>query len=114
MAAGRLRRRLRHVQGLPNQGKEIDWTIEDWAEYIQEATIKEKETMTYLGGLLAADGRMSSELARRLGAAAADFKQLQVVWGHANVSRSFMVIVYKTCVVQKLMYCLHTGCFTKA
>jgi hypothetical protein len=76
--------------------------------------VKEKESMVYLGGLLAADGRMGSELARRLGAAAADFAQLRVLWQHANVSRTFKIQVYQACVVQKLLYCLHTGCFVKA
>ena len=47
--------------------------------------------MVYLGGLLAADGRMGSELSRRLGAAAADFAQLKVLWQHANVSRAFKI-----------------------
>lgn len=76
--------------------------------------VREKETMGYLGGLLAADGRMSSELSRRLGGAAADFAQLTALWKHANVSRTFKIQVYKAWVVQKLMYCLHTGCFTRA
>ena len=35
--------------------------------------VKEKDVLIYLGGVLSADGRVSSELARRLGAAAADF-----------------------------------------
>ena len=78
------------------------------------SNVKEKESMVYLGGLLAADGRMGSELARRLGAAAADFTHLKVLWQHANVSRAFKIQVYEACVVQKLMYCLHTGCFSKA
>ena len=76
--------------------------------------VKEKDSIIYLGALLASDGRMGSELSRRLGAAAADFTQLQVLWKHANVSRAFKKEVYLSCVVQKLLYCLHTGCFTKA
>ena len=56
--------------------------------------VREKESMVYLGGLLSADGRMGSELSRRLGAATADFTQLEAVWKHANVSRAFKGQVY--------------------
>ena len=55
--------------------------------------VKAKEAMVYLGGLLSADGRCSTELSRRLGAAAADFEQLTVLWSHSNVSRAFKVQV---------------------
>jgi len=78
------------------------------------SNVKEKDSTVYLGGLLAANGRMGSEFSRRLGAAAADFAQLKVLWQHANVSRVFKLRVYEACVVQKPIYCLHTGYFVKA
>ncbi len=37
--------------------------------------MKAKDSIIYLGGLLASDGRMGSELSRRLGAAAANLTQ---------------------------------------
>ena len=76
--------------------------------------VKEKDVMIYLGGVLSADGRVSSELSRRLGAAAADFTQLVTVWKHANISRAHKVCIFNACVVQKLLYCLHTLHLSKA
>ena len=76
--------------------------------------VKEKDVMVYLGGILSADGRISSELSRRLGAAAADFSQLETVWKHANISRAQKVRICSACVVEKLMYCLHTAVLNKS
>ena len=64
--------------------------------------------------MLSADGRVSSELSRRLGAAAADFTQLATVWKHANISRAHKVRIFTACVVQRLLYCLHTVHLNKA
>ena len=48
--------------------------------------IKVKERMVYLGSMLAADGRIYSELNRRIGQAKADFDKLKQVWSHSNMS----------------------------
>jgi hypothetical protein len=48
--------------------------------------IAEKASLEYLGALLTADGRADSELSRRLGTASSDFRQLQKLWNHANVT----------------------------
>ena len=76
--------------------------------------VKEKDSIVYLGGLLSADGRIHLELSRRLGMATADFSRLEVVWKHANITRQRKVQIYKACVLQKLLYCLHTAWLTQA
>ena len=45
--------------------------------------IPTKSSMVYLGGLISNDGKIDSELARRIGMAKSDFRSLQKVWGHA-------------------------------
>jgi hypothetical protein len=49
--------------------------------------IDDAGSLVYLGGLLSADGRADSEVSRRIGATAGDFRKLQKVWGHAGISR---------------------------
>ena len=63
-----------------------------------------KPSFVYLGSLISADGDVNSELARRLGAAQADFKKLHQVWGHTRLSTYDKTLVYNTCVVSRLMY----------
>jgi len=48
--------------------------------------VKEKDAMVYLENQLAADGRVSAELSRRLGMARADFDALERVWRHASIT----------------------------
>jgi len=68
--------------------------------------------MVYLGSLLAADGQIGTELARRLGMAMADFEALERVWKHASISKSRKIKIYNACVLQKLMYCMETTWLT--
>ena len=49
--------------------------------------IQSESSITYLGALVASDGKIDSELSRRLGAAGADFKELSKVWNHGILSR---------------------------
>ena len=72
------------------------------------SAVKHGDSMVYLGGLLAADGQASAELARRVGMAKSDFNVLETVWKHANISRKRKVEIHMACVVQKLLYCLNT------
>ena len=48
-------------------------------------SIKQVQSMTYLGGLLTSDGRVASELGRKIGVAYADFACLQRIWSHASI-----------------------------
>jgi len=67
-------------------------------------TLKSKPSFIYLGSLIAADGNVSSELARRLGAAQGEFKQLNQVWRHSRLSVPERTRVYMACVVSRLLY----------
>ena len=64
----------------------------------------ETEFIQYLGGLLARDGRSDSELSRKIGAAAGDFKQLQRLWAHAGVSRKQKLQFFDAFVLSRLRY----------
>ena len=66
--------------------------------------VQPKPSFIYLGSLIAADGNVSSELARRLGAAQAEFKRLNQVWRHSRLSVHERIKVYMACVVSLLLY----------
>jgi hypothetical protein len=72
------------------------------------SAVKQKDNMFYLGALLSADGRVGSELSRRLGMAQADFKALAQVWKHTLLSRRDKYDVFMSLVVSKFMYALET------
>ena len=71
--------------------------------------VKQKESMVYLGASLSADGRIDSEVARRIGAARADFRTLQRVWAHASLAVRDKVRIYDACVVSSLTCGLQTA-----
>ena len=73
------------------------------------ADVRQRESMVYLGASLSADGRVDSEVARRIGAARADFRTLQRVWAHASLAVKDKVRSYKACVVSSLTYSLQTA-----
>ena len=73
-----------------------------------------KESMVYLGSSLSADGRIGSELGRRLGMAQSDFRTLQRVWAHSSVNRNRKLLLFNACIVSKLMYGLLTATMNKA
>ena len=64
--------------------------------------------MQYLGAALAADGRIDSELSRKLGAASADFRQLRALWSHAGITLVKKLVYFESMVVSKLQYGLAT------
>ena len=74
--------------------------------------VKSKDSMLYLGSLLAADGRITSELGKRLGFAQSDFTALQRVWKHSSLNRSRKIRIFNACICSKLMYGLFTAAFT--
>ena len=77
-------------------------------------TVVTKQNMIYLGSMIAADGRMASELGRRIGQAKADFDTLRKVWAHSTLLASQKLRIYDACVVSKLVYGLHTATLNKA
>ena len=76
--------------------------------------ITRKSSITYLGGLLSADGRVVSELGRRIGLAEQVFNELRKVCSHTSVTRTRKLEVFNACVLSKLMYGLHTAWLNKA
>ena len=66
--------------------------------------IPETGSIGYLGGVIARDGRCDSELSRKIGTAAGDFKQLRTVWNHANVSIKQQLRYLDALVVSRLLY----------
>ena len=62
----------------------------------------------YLGAMLSSDGRVDSELSRKLGAARGDFNQLQKLWGHGGIPRHEKVRFFDALVLSKLRYGLET------
>ena len=65
-------------------------------------------SLVYLGGLISADGRADSEISRRLGMAVGDYRSLQKMWGHANISRQRKLQLLHSLVISKLLYGLAT------
>ena len=53
---------------------------------------------------LSYDGRIASELTRRIGMASRAFADLQKVWNYANVSKDKKSRIYHACIVPMLMY----------
>ena len=49
------------------------------------APIPDKESLVYLGALISKDGRMDSEVSRRLGVASEELRRLRKIWSHANI-----------------------------
>ena len=73
------------------------------------ADVRQRESMVYLGASLSADGRVDSEVARRIGAARADFRTLQRVWAHASLAVKDKVRIYEACIAPSLTYGLQTA-----
>ena len=71
--------------------------------------IDEKDSLVYLGSLLNKSGNIGPELNRRLGAARSDFRQLSKVWKHTSLSLQKKLRTFESCIVAKLLYCLHTA-----
>ena len=74
----------------------------------QSNVIKMQDAIVYFGALIAADGKPTSELSRRLGGAQADFKALAKVWNHTSVRKAEKNKLFYSLVVSKLMYALET------
>ena len=76
--------------------------------------ISSSSSLLYLGSSLSADGRMGSELSRRIGAAKADFQTLCKVWRHSSLPRTRRLQIFSALIESKFLYGLASACFTKA
>ena len=77
-------------------------------------TVTIKESITYLGSALSNDGRICTEVSRRLGAAKCTFGCLQRVWNNSTLGTQRKIQVLTACVYTKLLYGLTVVCLTKA
>ena len=71
-------------------------------------------SMNYLGSTLAADGRVGSELNRRIGIAKSEFRTLRTLWNHAAVNLQSKLNLFKGLIESKLLYGVATFCLTAA
>ena len=76
--------------------------------------LQPQQQMQYLGTMLSEDGRVSSELGRRIGQAKSEFRSLCKVWGHSSLSLKRKLRVFDSLVQSKFLYGLATCCFTVA
>ena len=58
--------------------------------------------------MLTADGHADSELSRRIGAAAGEFRTLRTFWSHANICKRRKLQLFHSLVASKLQYGLST------
>ena len=79
-----------------------------------ENTIRPCTSIGYLGSTLSSNGRMASELNRRIGMAKADFRSVRQVWTHSTLSQRRKLDIFAALIESKLLYALSTGCFTKS
>ena len=78
------------------------------------AQLESAPGMGYLGTVLCADGRVTSELSRRIGCAKADFNSLCRVWKHSSLTTRRKINIYSCLVESKLLYGLSSCCLTVA
>ena len=60
--------------------------------------------ITYLGSIMSDDGRVSRELARRLGMAHSEFRALCKIWRHSSLGRKRKIKIFEATVLPKLLY----------
>jgi len=76
--------------------------------------VKSTPQLVYLGSSLASDGRVNSELCRRIGVAKSDFSALRQVWKQTSLPRRRRLEIFRSLVESKLLYGLATACFNVA
>ena len=76
--------------------------------------IQPQSTLLYLGSVVSDDGRISGELARRLGIAAGEFRKLSRLWRHSRLGRERKVQIFAAIVVSILLYGLAAAWLNKA
>ena len=75
--------------------------------------IETQSSLLYLGSVVSDDGRVSTELARRLGMATGEFRKLSRLWRHSALGRARKVEIFEAVVVSLLMYGLAAAWLNK-
>ena len=78
-----------------------------------QTKVDKKSSIVYLGSSLAADGRVSAEIGRRLGMAKKDFETLRRVWAHSRLSLQWKLQVFGVCIATRLVYGLTVACLNQ-
>ena len=73
-----------------------------------------KASGSYLGSYLDATGAGGPEICRRLGEAKGQFDKLARIWRYSTLHTQQKIWIFQTCVVSKLLCCLHTMWLNKA
>ena len=66
--------------------------------------IQSQSSLLYLGSVVSDDGRISGELARRIGIAAGEFGKLSRLWRHSRLGRAGKVEIFAAIIVSILLY----------
>ena len=76
--------------------------------------IQAQSSLLYLGSVVSDDGRISGELARRIGMAAGEFRKLSRLWRHSRLGRARKVEIFVAIVLSILLYGLAAAWLNKA
>ena len=66
-----------------------------------------------MGSLLSSDGRIGSELSRRLGMARAELDKLHPAWSHSSLNTKRKVNIFSACIATRLLYGLQAASLNK-
>ena len=69
--------------------------------------------MMYLGSTIHKDGKFSSEVSRKIGAATAEFKALQPVWKNAHLPKKRKLYLFSCLILSKLRYAVASAWLSK-
>ena len=72
-------------------------------------SVKQKDSIVYLGAVLSRDASIGPELSRRIGAAEGEFSLLARVWSHCKLPLQKKLRIFEACIMSKLLYSLHTA-----
>ena len=75
--------------------------------------IKKKESIKYLGALLHKSGQITAEIGCKIGIAKQEFRILERIWKHANISQRRKIELYKSLILSKFLYGLQTVWLSK-
>jgi hypothetical protein len=98
-----------------NKTKTMRIAHDDPTKIIAEGNqLEDVEKFTYLGVTITTDGRMDSELSRRIGLAANAFNQLKSVWKSGSYRLQTKLRLLDSCVISVLTYGCESWHLTKA
>lgn len=75
---------------------------------------EKKRSVVYLGGLISCDGKVASEIRRRVSECRNIVNSLLRLWSHANISNHRKIEIFTACVTSKVLYSLESLWLLKA